>query len=282
MANEAPKDLGPAQRLQHSWDPGQILNSLESLSDRITKEAESAIGWYLRAKRPKQRWAMCLRMGSIAMGTIAGIIPILAQIFARDGHPIIQPAWASVALGIAAALVLLDRFFGFSSAWMRYIATELHIRQLTQEFQLDWESDKATWLGSEPTPDQLRATFARFKAFVTQVNSIVRQETDAWIQEFQSTLKEIDEAAKAKAAISGLGAVNIVVTNGDVCDNGWDLSIDRGSTKNYRGKTAGVGDLIWGIHTIKVEGIINGNRKQAEAAVSIAPGATANAQFTLS
>jgi hypothetical protein len=225
---------------------------------------------------------MRLRAGSIAMGTIAGIIPILAQIFIRDGHPLVQPAWASVALGIAAALVLLDRYFGFSSAWMRYISTELNLRQLTQEFQMDWESDKAAWLGSEPTPDQLRATFARFKAFVTQVNTIVRQETDAWIQEFQSTLKEIDEAAKTKVAINELGAVNIVVTNGDTCDDGWDLSIDRGSIKNYHGKTAGVADLTRGIHTIKVEGKIEGELQQAEAAVSIAPGATANAQFTLS
>lgn len=143
MANQAPKDLGATQRLQLAWERGKVLSSLEALFDRITKEAEAAIGWYLRAKRPKQVWARLLRFGSIMAGTIAGLIPILAQIFAKNGQPIIQPAWASVALGIAAAFVLLDRFFGFSSAWMRYIATELNIRQLTQEFNLDWESDKA-------------------------------------------------------------------------------------------------------------------------------------------
>jgi hypothetical protein len=282
MANKAPKDLGPIELVQLSWEAGKIVSSLEALFERITKEAESAINWYLRAKRPKQRWAMFLRVGSIAFGTIAGVIPILAQIFTKDGQPMIQPAWASVALGMAAAFVLLDRFFGFSSAWMRYIATELNIRQLTQEFQLDWESDKAAWLGSEPTPDQLRSTLARFKAFVTQVNTIVRQETDAWIQEFQSTLKQIDEAAKAKAAVSELGAINITVANGDSCDDGWSLSIDQGNLTNQRGKTAGVRDLVPGIHTIKVEGRIGGNPKQAEAAISVTAGGTAAAQLTLS
>ena len=282
MANNPPKDLGPTERLQLSWEPGKIVPSLEALFDRITKEAESAIGWYIRAKRPKQRWARLLRFGSIIAGTTAGLIPILAQMFSKDGHPWIQPAWASVALGIAAALVLLDRFFGFSSAWMRYIATELNIQQLNQEFQLDWESDKATWLGSEPTADQLRSTLARFKAFVTQVNTIVRQETDAWIQEFQSTLKQIDEAAKAKAAVSELGAINITVTNGDACDDGWNLSIDQGSPIKQHGKTAGVRDLVPSIHTIKVSGTMGGNLKQAEAAVSVTAGGTANAQLTLS
>src|SRR5438132_2593355 len=116
MANEAPKDLGPTERLQLSWEHGKIVNALESLFDRITKEAEAAISWYLRAKRPKQRWGMRLRVGSIVFGTIAGIIPILAQIFSKDCQLTIPPAWASVALGVAAALVLLDRFFGFSSA----------------------------------------------------------------------------------------------------------------------------------------------------------------------
>lgn len=281
MPNEAPKDLGPTERLLLSWEKGKIVASLETLFERITKESESAINWYLRAKRPKQRWAMLLRVGSIAFVTIAGIIPILSQIFTQDGRPRIQPAWASVALGIAAALVLLDRFFGFSSAWMRYIATELNIRQLTQEFHLDWESDKAAWLGSEPTPDQLSSTLAEFKAFVTQVNTIVRQETDAWIQEFQSTLKQIDEAAKAKAAVSELGAINIRVTNGDACEDGWNLSIDQDNPTKQRGKTAGVRDLVPGIHTVKVSGAIGGNLKQAEVAVSVTAGGTATAQMTL-
>lgn len=282
MANQASKDLGPTERLQLSWERGKIIGSLEALFERITNEAESAINWYLRAKRPKQRWAVLLRFGSIAFGTIAGIIPILAQILAEDGHPRIQPAWASVALGFAAAFVLLDRFFGFSSAWMRYMSTELSIRQLTQEFQVDWESNKATWLGSDPTPEQLRATLASFKAFVTQLNTVIRQETDAWIQEFQSTLKQIDEAAKTKAAVSELGGVTIIVTNGDSCDDGWNFSLDSGAPVNRRGRTAALRDLVPGIHIIRMEGVVGGDLKHAEATVSVTSGGSSTAQLTLS
>ena len=282
MANQGQQDLRPVERTTLSWETGKIVTSLETLFDRVTSDAESAINWYIKAKRPKQRWARILRAGSIAAGTVAGLIPILAQMFAKDGQPRIQPAWASVALGIAAALVLLDRFFGFSSAWMRYIATELNIQQLNQEFQLDWEADKAAWLGNEPTADQLRSTLARFKAFVTQVNSIIRQETDAWIQEFQSTLKQIDEASKARAAVTELGAVNVTVTNGETCDDGWSLTIDQGNPISNRGKTAGVRDLVPGLHTIKVNGMVAGNPKQAETAISVTAGGTATIQLTLS
>ncbi len=53
MAEKAPKDLGPTERLQLSWERGKIVGSLEALFERITKDAESAVHWYIRAKRSK-------------------------------------------------------------------------------------------------------------------------------------------------------------------------------------------------------------------------------------
>jgi hypothetical protein len=282
MANSAPKDLSPTGPQKLSWEKGKIVDSLESLFERITGDAEAAINWYIHAKRPKKNAARTLRAGSILAGTIAGLIPVLAQIFTNNGQPRFQPAWASVALGIAAALVLLDRFFGFSSAWMRYVATELTIQQLNKEFHLDWDADKAVWLGVEPTPEQLRGTLTRFRSFVTQVNAIIKQETDAWIQEFQTTLKQIDDAAKAKSTAAELGAINITLANGDACENGWILTIDEGSATAQRGKTAAVHDLVPGVHKLKANGTIAGTAKQAEAAVTVGAGAPASVQLTLS
>jgi len=274
-------DLGHTGRFELSWQSGKILESLNSLFDSITTETESAINWYLKSKLPKRRWATRLRVGSIFFAVVAGLIPILGQIFNKDGKPAIQPAWAAVALGVAAGLVLLDRFFGCSSAWMRYIEAELNLRQLNQEFQMDWETTKATWMGMEPSTDQLRSALVQFKAFVTQVNTIVRQETDAWIQEFQTTLKQIDDASSAKAATNTLGAVNVTVTNGDSCENGWTLTIDQGSATTHRGKTAAVRDLIPGIHTLKISGAIAEKLRQAETAVSVAAGGTAAIETSL-
>jgi low affinity Fe/Cu permease len=57
------------------------------------------------------------------MVAVAGVLPVLSQIFGAGSSVKIQPAWAAVALAIAVSLVALDRFFGFSSAWARYMAT---------------------------------------------------------------------------------------------------------------------------------------------------------------
>lgn len=64
-------------------------------------------------------------------------LSMIAQIARFKG---IDRVWASIVLGIAAGLVMLDRFFGFSTAWVRYISTELHLRQILDEFRLDWET----------------------------------------------------------------------------------------------------------------------------------------------
>jgi hypothetical protein len=120
---------------------------------------------------------------------------------------------------------------------------------------------------------------ARCKAFLGQVNTFLEQEMAAWMQEFQATLQQIDEAAKARAEESKLGGANVSVSNGDQCANGWDLSIDNGSPRHYMGKTAALRDLVPGIHTVRVEGRINGKAVQAESVVVIPAGGTAQVEL---
>ena len=181
------------------WKPGEVKSSLHVIFHHASKNAAGAIDWYERKKNSKKAWARCLRVLAIIAVTIAGIIPILAQIF-EDSSLTIAPAWASVALAIAAALVILDRFFGFSSAWMRYIAAELKLSQILKEFRIDWERERAAWEGREPDRDQVQVMLAKARAFITQVDEIVRKETDEWIRQFQNILKQIDKAAKKKPA----------------------------------------------------------------------------------
>jgi low affinity Fe/Cu permease len=73
------------------------------------------------------------------MVAVAGVLPVLSQILGEGSSVVIQPAWATVALAIAVALVALDRFFGFSSAWARYMATGQAISAALNQFRLDWQ-----------------------------------------------------------------------------------------------------------------------------------------------
>jgi hypothetical protein len=156
------KDIQPGARINFEWSPGQINDSLQALQEIIRSDAEGVIGWYLRSKRAKRFWARLLRVSTIIAGAAAGITPIVSQIYTIDGKPCFPPAWASVWLALSATLALLDRYFGLSSGWMRYIAAELEVSQLTSEFQLNWETVKAKLGGREPNPQQLALILAGF------------------------------------------------------------------------------------------------------------------------
>jgi len=179
MARTRDKDLGTSLLEDLSWTPDERLGSLEKVCRHVSGEAYHAIAWYLDKKRPKRIGARALRLGAIVATTVAGIIPLLAQISTSNGQPQIAPARASVALVLAVALVGLDRFLGLSSAWMRFLTTEIQIRNTLQAFQLDWEIQRASWKGAAPSDAQVQEMLGRCKVFLVQVNALMEQEMAA-------------------------------------------------------------------------------------------------------
>jgi hypothetical protein len=271
-------DLAPIPYLGRlGWAPASSETSLAAVFMHASKTAESAIGWYLKAKRPKKANARAVRGGSILLATLAGIVPMLAQM----PGSLIAPIWGSVALALAAAFVLLDRFFGFSTAWMRYITTELHLRQMLDEFQLDWETERAGWKGGAPTDEQIQRALARCRGFVSQVDGLVRDEANVWVAEFQESLKQLDETLKAKATATAEAAISLTVTNGDKSSDGWQVTVDNGVVRAGRGQSGAISGLAPGIHLVRVEGAANGKQMAAETAVALAAGSVTTLELTL-
>jgi len=278
------RDLGPADLADLSWDNGSKRASIDALGRFVRKTAQDAIAWYCKSRQRKKSGAIWSRAGAIVLGSLAAIVPLLSPLLLEDGKPWLSPAWASVSVALAAALIALDRFFGFSSGWTRYITTELRLHKLLDDFQIQWEAEKASWKGAEPDDTQVRRMLDKAKAFASQVHTQIVNETNAWVAEFQSTLRQLDEAAKAKAEsdVPRLGALNVVVSNGRQCPGGWSLTIDDGTPRPCTGSTAAVDGLVPGTHTLKVRGTISSKPKQAETVVVVPPGGVATAELTLS
>ena len=181
------------------WEPNDVPGSLDALYQYVKDRATKAIDWYLESKRDKKIWAIWLRVLAILLASAGALLPILSQIITdENGEQIIAPAWASVALVLAGVLVALDRFLGCSSSWIRYISTELRLQKILDEFQIDWQCQKSKWKDAGPDNRQIRDIFGIAKQFIQQVDQLIIEETNAWIAEFQSVLKQIDELAKMK------------------------------------------------------------------------------------
>jgi len=199
MPENQEKDLYFQPLPELSWAPEDQVDSFEKIAQYVSGEAQSAIKWYLEKKQSKKAWAQLLRFLAIIATTAAGFLPLFAEIYAVDGRPLVSPAWASVALVIAAALIGLDHFFGFSSAWMRFLTTEMKIRQILHEFLMDWEIQRSILKGQNPTDQQVREILSRFKSFLYQVDTLLNDETNLWVEEFSVALREVDKVAKARA-----------------------------------------------------------------------------------
>jgi len=178
------------------WSTGHARESLDIVYHHVVDAASKAIRWYQAARRPKRRWAQRLRVGAIIMVAIAGVLPVLSQIFNAGGSVVIQPAWAAVALAIAVALIALDRFFGFSSAWARYIATGQAISAALNQFMLDWQQFICGLPMGDPTQEQISSLLKLAKALLGNADELIQEETSQWVSEFRETLTEVERSAQ--------------------------------------------------------------------------------------
>jgi SMODS and SLOG-associating 2TM effector domain 2 len=279
---EKPKDLTPNEFPKIVWEQGKLAEPLEQLFACVVKEANDAIAWYNIRRKPKQYGGQILRVGALIFAAVAGLVPILGEIFQDNGHrPGIAPAWATVALGIAGLLVLLDRFWGFTSAWVRFLLAQQELSEELRSFEFDWAKDKISWGGTEPTTQQATAMIVSSKTFIMQVHAIVRRETNLWASEFQNAITMVDQTAKAADQTKETGSITVKVTNGNQCESGWRLTIDDGPEAAYSGMSAALAKIQPGIRTIRVVGMINGVEKRAEKSASVSSGAVESIELTL-
>jgi hypothetical protein len=280
--NASRKDILPASLPDLKWDSASALDSVKQALAYASTHADEAISWYLKAKKAKRIWARLLRLGAILFTAAAGILPVLTQILQTpDGKPPFAPAWASVLLAVALLFIALDRFFGFSTAWMRYISAELKLKQLKEGFELDSQAVLASLQGEPPTQDQIQAILASVKAFIEKLNAVIVSETAQWVDEFREALKQIDESARAQTALVEVGSIQLVVENGDQADAAWSVSVDNAPPTRHTGKTAAITGLLAGDHALRVTAAVNGKAVRAESVASVKVGSIASVELSL-
>lgn len=184
----AEDDLGLPVLPALSWAPGRARDDLDALREWAERFAVDAIGWYLTEKRRKALWSRRLRAFAIVLATLGGAVPVVA-LAAR--HPEVGN-WGYLLLALAAGCVAYDRFFGYSSAWLRYVATATVLKGDLADFRVAWAAQLATIGNREPTEAEVARLITEARAFVRRVNDAVRTETEAWRNEFDNRMGELE------------------------------------------------------------------------------------------
>lgn len=189
------------------WSSANASNSVDSLFTFVWNVCEAAIAWYYASKRGKKLVGYPLRAAAIICVAISGMIPLLGELFKNEvGRPWISPAWATVALALAATLISFDKFWGYTSGWVRYVRSAQALNQLQSDFRLEFETLRLKLQRSPGDATQITECIEACRSFLAKVNSVVRTETDQWAQEFKGFLEDLDKQVKKPGVDAGAGS----------------------------------------------------------------------------
>ncbi|WP_393086257.1 SLATT domain-containing protein [Streptomyces sp. LN704] len=183
-----------APRLSSDADATEVA---VALYDWVERHATETIAWYLREKTSKARWSRTLRFSavtSIAIGTVAPVVAVGLNLSSNA-------IWGYGFIGIGAGLIGVDKVFGFSSSWTRYLATATALRRMLVSFQVQWlKSVHSPPVG--PDSSTLNLQFEILESFVESVAQVVEHETTNWITEFHGNLNILEgSVAQAQSTV---------------------------------------------------------------------------------
>jgi hypothetical protein len=264
--------------------------ALEEIFVALVAKAEDAMEWYESRQAQKKRGARWVRSLAIVLGAMTAIVPSLISLLPERISFLGVTDFAAIRLnplatiiGVAAATVILfDRFYGFSSSWIRYVNTYLEIDSLLDEFRIGWRKQILKLNANQPPSDeQILAVYDFLLAFLKSVNDAVRAETQSWVTEFRGALGDIDKtvegqraAATATAALPTRGALNVNVNDYKTLDDlRWTLQLDNRKEEMKIGQaSASIPLLEPGIYKVRTAGARDGKPVAAEFAVVIKAG----------
>lgn len=259
-----PKNILPETPLP-PWTSTDIDGSLQRLNNYVESEAQKAIRWYIQKKGPKAFLSGWVRLLAIGLTSVAGILPIALNLFGGGTgaqgsgrlHGIESGLLASLLLGLAAGLVGLDRFFGYSSGWIRYVVTATAMQGALEDYRMDWQIMSAH-LATPPSSDQVLALLERAKSFRAAIAGMVLDETKSWAAEFQNNLAQLekdvkaefaeqrlkmDETLRAQKAATTPGSIELKVSNALSVDNrSFTVSVER---SNHPAQAETVTGAVW-------------------------------------
>src|ERR1051325_3827849 len=225
-----------------NWDPARPNESLKEIHDYAIDQAIKSTDWYWKHKGAKAFFSQIVRFFAWILAAVSGILPILANLFSADQNNWFHsPLVPSLLLGIAAALLGLDKAFGYSAGWARYVLAATNIRKTLEQFRLDWAELMAqSGISAQPanlmTATQVAPLIECAKQFRIEVENLVLQETKDWVTEFQTNTAQmekdiatqianlkiqVDKTIAARTAATQPGMIQLTVTDpGNKIGNG--------------------------------------------------------------
>jgi SMODS and SLOG-associating 2TM effector domain 2 len=268
-------NLTPFDFPKLDWSPAATPASLELLYEYTKANGERASNWYFDRVKWRKYGARILRGMSIIFPGIAAIVPIGLAVFGTltpgevPKHWYTSPMLSSFAIAIAALLIMIDRFWGFSSSWTRFILAGTEIKHALEKFQYQWNEQQLAWETTPPSNQQASEMVILARTFLTGIQEIVGKETREWADEFKQVLSQIEKEVKATFSPEKTGAiqVDLKVSTGKV--DSWAVFLDGPPRREATGNSFSLIDLKPKIYNVELVATIDGTENSSTKAVQV-------------
>ncbi|MBZ4333139.1 SLATT domain-containing protein [Corallococcus sp. AS-1-12] len=299
------KNLETTQSKPPEWRPDNLQASLDRLYAWVDEQTSSVVRWYYENKAWKSIASRSLRLLAIVFGAAGALIPMCSIIIGGDEHQTLMVNQVGyIVLGLAALCIALDRFYGYSTGWMRYIHTALMIEGLQETFRLEWSKLRAEQGTQSIDTARLERFVALIQRLVVAVRAHVQKETEDWMAEFQSSLVQLEqetahawegahaEARKNAEAIEAVrlaeseeqrpGAIQITIVGNGAFDEGLQVELDgKPHLDHVTGTTCGIAKVPPGLHEVALAGLVSGKWRLASKVVAVEPNQLATVSLEL-
>ena len=268
------------------WDSQDARKSLQILFVATVKQGESAIAWYRDNIRMKRFGSQILRSAAIVLASIGALLPLVVAAASRFDQSNtwknwVDAQWGYIAFATAAACVAADKFYGFSSGWIRYMKTQMALEGALTDLRYDWIALVSKVAPQQPTGDQIQGMLQKMKDFVVLVRTQVQQETDAWVLEFQANLADLTNTVKAQRDAQKPGSAQVTVSNAKDFDGGVKVQLDQSEDRTIEGTQCLFASVAPGTHEILVIGKKGDQVFKAATVVKVAADSLASVSVTL-
>ncbi|MDM8558334.1 SLATT domain-containing protein [Candidatus Parabeggiatoa sp. HSG14] len=251
---------------------------LKTLRKEVETKAREAIDWYIKRKRTKSTGSKVLRISAILFIFVGALSPILQGI---DWLKLQDCQYGYIALALAATCVVIDKFMGFSSSWMRYMTTAIVLQKALVGFQTDWLLLWTEVNDDTPTVEQRKKLLYCIKNFRLKIISEIERETQLWTHEFQNNLSQMEVVTKNQQETQRPGIIDLTVTNGNLAEQGLTVVINGVAVALMRGQQLKIGHILPGQHDVRVQGVVEGREVQASGVVNMITGTIAELKLSL-
>lgn len=261
------------------FDPANPKPFLDALYQWTVAHVESQIAWYNEKRGPKRFWSQLIRGLTVFLLLAGGMCPLFDAI-GITGWPKFGQ-WGYLLLALGGGVYSFDRYFGLSSGWIRYALTGMALEKLLLQFKFDWALATARQVGGHAGAEDVLRQVQLARDFALQVHEQVKQESDAWALEFQSSVADLQKALGGGKDAAKPGAVRVTLANGKNYQ-GVELTLNDRTVRTLDGVGEALIDQVApGRYTVAVAAAKGGATVRDAKVVEVAPGAVVAAALTL-